>query len=145
MERRFTSARHFGETPSPIFGDGAVVQHGLYPVRVKNRLAMCPNGADIAFAAYGYDDNLYYCKDDRLGRPVRLIEGFVTQLASHLGIATAQFTEIELIEGADTYFGSRHHASTAQDHRKHRLLATSQTDELGRPDEWLGCTRMGVA
>lgn len=93
--------------------DRLMEQGGLFPVRVRNRLAICPNGADIEFAAFGHDGRMYYAKGDRAGGPGRFTDALGTRLARHLGIATADHVILEDEDGTDTFFGSHHHSSTA--------------------------------
>jgi len=112
-------------------------QDELFPVRIRGKM-WPPNGGDIAFTARGFDGNFYFCKDDRSGRPVRMIEAFCANLARHLGICVPHISCLDDDETRQTYFGSLRHISTAEDWELARLTRTPNKDELGRQRDWLG-------
>lgn len=105
--------------------------------RVSTPLPGMPNGKDIGFRCFTDDGGLYYCKDDKDGRPVRATEWMATHLAHHLGLSVAECAIIEDDSG-QTYFGSRSPMSLASDIEVTRYLGTQKTDELGQPLSWLG-------
>lgn len=113
------------------------LQDELFPVRIRGKMYP-PNGADIAFTAHGFDGDFYYCKDDRNGRPVRMIEAFCANLARHLGISVPHLSCMEDEESQQTVLGSLRHISTAEDWQLSKLIRTPSKDELGRRWEWLG-------
>lgn len=111
-------------------------QSRLFHRRVTAVLPAQPNGQHVGFRCWT-DDGFYYCKDDQFGQYIRSIEWLATQLAQHLGIATAQCAIIEAKDG-QTYFGSRSPASVADDVETSRMLSLPATGELGQPLPWLG-------
>ncbi len=114
-----------------------IVQPSLFPKRVSTRYPLQPAGADIAFVCEVSEGGTYYCKDDTRGRPVRMTDWICTQLANHLGIATADCAIVE-DESGNTYFGSLQDRSTALRFSADDYLRRPQKGELGQPLEWLG-------
>jgi hypothetical protein len=123
------------QSTDPILSPTAE-QTRLFHRRVTTPLPAQPNGQHVGFRCWT-DDGLYYCKDDQAGLFIRSTEWIATQLAHHLGIATAQCAIIETEDG-QTYFGSRSPLSVADEVEVSRMLSLPATGELGQPLSWLG-------
>lgn len=106
----------------------------LIPHRLTGRFP-APNGADIAFCCWTAE-GVFFCKDDRGGRPVRAREMFYTRLAGHVGVLTPHCAIVEDEDG-ETYFGSLSLNSPAGRFEVMEALTTPRTTELGSPDPWL--------
>ena len=107
----------------------------LIPHRLTGRFPP-PNGADIAFYCFT-QDGVFYCKEDKRGRPIRATEMLCTRLAGHVGVLTPHCAVVEDDDG-DTYFGSLALDSPAGQFEVRAALMTKQTSEIGSPDPWLG-------
>jgi hypothetical protein len=136
-----TIARFASKSPSPWNGEGLGVpslqQESFLNRRVSTRLPRFPNGKDIDFRCFADDGALYYCKDDKDGRPLRAIEWILTKLAEHLGLSVADCAVIEDDDGR-TYFGSKSPSSVAAQVEVSRYMGSPVRGELGQPLPWLG-------
>lgn len=112
----------------------------LFPVRLRTR-EIPPNGAHIEFVTRADDGNLYFCKSDKGGLPVRMREALFSLLAGEIALTTPDFRIVEDESTGETFFGSRHMPSTATEFARKRFLRTERKDELGRrlgfPSRWL--------
>jgi hypothetical protein len=133
--------RAIGSSKSSSLGGGGGVssldQPSLFRKRISTPLPGLPNGKDIGFRCFVEDGALYYCKDDKNGRPLRAIEWICTQLADHMGVSVADCAVIEDNEGS-TYFGSRSPRSVADTAAVGQFMGAPATGELGQPLPWLG-------
>ncbi len=109
----------------------------LFYRRISTELPGFPNGQHISFRCITSDGSMFYCKDDRDGRPVRAVEWIATKLADHLGLSVAEAAIIEDDRG-NTFFGSKSPRSLANQDEVFRHLTTPATGELGQPIPWLG-------
>jgi len=107
----------------------------LIPHRLTGRFP-APNGADIAFCCWTAE-GVFYCKDDKSGRPVRATEMLCTRLAGHVGLLTPHCAIVEDEEEGETYFGSLSLNSPAGLFEVKAALTTARTTEVGSPDPWL--------
>lgn len=118
--------------------DPISVQGELFPVRLSSRFPG-PNTADIVCVANTRQGETFFCKDDASGRPVRMIEGFCAQLAMAVGIAVPHFTTVEDPTYGETFFGSKRHISTQQEHKMQHLLTRPLWDHKSSSQmEWPG-------
>lgn len=114
----------------PFVQDPLDTQGNLFPLRLVSR-EYPPNGAHIRLSGKASDGNLYFCKDDRSGEPIRMREAFYSQLCYHLNIPTPRFMVIE-DDNSETHFGSQKHVSTEEHTLRKRFLRTERRDDLGR-------------
>ena len=104
--------------------------------RRATRVYPPPNGHDVIFSCHDHENNYYYCKDDRNGRPACATEMIFTRLADCLGIRTADWSIIE--HDNELFFGSRHELSSADRFNTADFLTAAQTNEIGQPSHFPG-------
>ena len=110
------------------------------PLLIPHRAAAIlpkPNGADISFVCTTNHGGIFYCKEDKIGRPIRATEMVATRLAGRVGIATPHCSVIECDDGT-TVFGSLSPNSLALEVEVQSYLGRAESDEVGAPRPWLG-------
>ena len=118
-------------------------QKSMFPLPITNRYPSKPPGADDVFVCSA-GGNIYYCKEDRDGRPVRATEWFFTNLAAHLGIATPEPAILEEINTGETFFASRHLSDLSSEIELDAYLNNPKFSEFGGPTYWLSRHLSGV-
>ena len=132
MERGSHLALPTGRTMRRVGFDPA--EPMLIPHRMCSKFPP-PNGAHVAFFCTT-SEGIFFCKEDRDGRPIRAVEMIITRLAGHVGILTPHCAVIEGGDG-ETYFGSLSSNSPAAEFEVQAFLSTPSTDEVGQPLPWL--------
>ena len=113
------------------------VQPSFFPKRITTRYPSLANGADISFCC-GADEGLFWCKDDKDGRPIRATEWLFTSLARHVGILTPDCAILEDETTQETVFGSLQVTSPIADFEAQKFLGAPRMGEVGQPSEWPG-------
>lgn len=127
------------EMAVPLMG-----QHNLFAPRVGTKYPSLVNGYDIAFSCEADRGGTFYCKTDKFGRPIRATEWLLTHIANHLGIPTAECSEIYDPETNELVFGSRHALGAAAPAEAKAFLMQPQRNELGQPSAWPGAFLSGL-
>lgn len=122
-----------GRTPRRVGFDPA--EPMLIPHRLSAKFPPL-NGADTAFFCTTAE-GIFFCKEDKDGRPIRATEMLITRLAGHVGILTPHCAVIEDDDG-ETYFGSLSPNSPAGEFEVQAFLMRREADEIGQPRPWLG-------
>ena len=138
---RLTGSNMSGLGDRRFFSSDPLVSQGnLLRVRLKTR-EIPPEGGQISLVGLGDDNELYYCKDDRGGWPLRMREAVFGQLARLLDLPTPDYRVIEDEDTGETFFGSRRHPSTVDEFELKRFWRKPTKDDLGRydgfPGRWL--------
>lgn len=79
-----------GRVPPSMVG-----QQDLFRPRVGTIFPGGPGGADIAFMCEAHQGGIYFCKEDRAGRPARATDWIGTHLAQVAAIATPECAVVE--------------------------------------------------
>lgn len=113
-------------------------QRELLPLELTGVRPGIPQGQHVAFVG-DVGSQTYYCKSDRKGRGVCATEWFYTSLASFLGIAVPDFTQIRDPENGELLFGSKETWGTADRFEVETLLTTPPNADraIGDPYPWL--------